>query len=258
MYRPTDRISRILAVALIALTAALIGAVAWQRAGRARRPHVEPDRRLYPMRGIDLSAHNGAVDFDAVASDGIAFVYLKASEGLSFRDSSFRRNHAAARAAGLAVGAYHFFRFDCDGRRQAINMLSAVDSCRLDLPLAIDVEEWNNAAGFTTEIVSSRLHAMVDYLRAHGRRVAVYTNKNGFWRFVHSNFNASDPTDSIGVWICSFTSPPMPGDSWTFWQHSHQGRVKGIRGKVDLNTFRGDSSSWRLMLEGGSDRTAAQ
>lgn len=244
MHSPENRLARLLAVVIIVSTALLIAGVAWQRADRSRRPHVEPDRRLYPIRGIDISSHNGPVDFGAAAADGIAFVYLKASEGLSFRDSSFCRNHAAARAAGMAVGAYHFFRFDCDGRRQAINMLAAVDTCRLDLPLAIDVEEWGNAAGCTTETVVMRLHAMVDYLRAQGRRVVVYTNKNGFWRFVHRNF---EDGDSVGVWICSFTSPPLPGDVWTFWQHSHQGRVSGIRGPVDLNTFRGDSAAWRRL-----------
>ena len=217
---PKDRLARVFAILVIAVTAILVAMTAWQRAGRVRLPHVEPDRDLYPIRGIDISAHNGTVDFD----------------------SSFRRNHASARSAGLAVGAYHFFRFDCDGRRQAVNLMAAVDSCPLDLPLAIDVEEWGNAVDSPTEIVQARLQAMIDHLRSHGREVAVYTNKNGFWRFVHHKFEG---TDSIGVWICSFTSPPLPGDGWTFWQHSHQGRVRGVRGPVDLNTFRGDSSAWR-------------
>ncbi len=239
---PKDRLARVLAILVIAVTAILVAMTAWQRAGRVRLPHVEPDRDLYPIRGIDISAHNGTVDFNAVAADSITFVYLKASEGLEFRDSSFRRNHASARSAGLAVGAYHFFRFDCDGRRQAVNLMAAVDSCPLDLPLAIDVEEWGNAADSPTEIVQVRLQAMIDHLRSQGREVAVYTNKNGFWRFVHHKFEG---TDSIGVWICSITSPPLPGDGWTFWQYSHQGRVRGVRGPVDLNTFRGDSSAWR-------------
>ena len=74
--------------------------------------------------------------------------------------------------------------------------MAAVDSCPLDLPLAIDVEEWGNAADSPTEIVQARLQAMIDHLRSQGREVAVYTNKNGFWRFVHHKFEG---TDSIGV-----------------------------------------------------------
>ena len=212
------------------------------RISRSHTPHVEIDRSLYPVAGIDVSSHNGTVDFSQVASDGFAFAYLKASEGASMRDPSFSRFHSDARRCGtLRVGAYHFFRFDVDGRSQAINFLSAIDGRPLDLPLAIDVEEWGNPAGITTETVRNRLSSMVDYLRSRGHRVIVYTNKNGFGRILENSF------DYVDVWICSFTDPPMVRKEWRLWQHSHKGRVKGIRGDVDMNTFNGtydDFENW--------------
>ena len=149
----------------------MVGSIAAWRMLRTRQPHVEIDRLAYPVAGVDLSAHNGIVDFDSLAAAGISFAYLKASEGISFRDPSFALNYAKGRRAGLALGAYHFFRFDCDGRRQAINLLSAISNCSLDLPVGIDVEEWGNPAEYPTEIVRERLRTMIALLQASGQRV---------------------------------------------------------------------------------------
>ncbi|MDE5632527.1 MAG: hypothetical protein K2I54_06955, partial [Muribaculaceae bacterium] len=117
----TDKIARKTAIAIIAATGLLVACMASWRALRAREPHADIDRERYPVTGVDISAHNGAVCFDSLAASGIDFVYLKASEGTSFRDKAFLRNYGAARRAGLAVGSYHFFRFDCDGALQSIN-----------------------------------------------------------------------------------------------------------------------------------------
>lgn len=243
----TDRQARILAILTVAVTGLLVAALAVWRASRPARLSVELDRERYPISGIDLSAHNGVPDFDSIAADSIEFVYLKASEGGDYRDPSFIRNYAAATGAGLTVGAYHFFRFDTDGVRQARNMLDAVKGCRLDLPLAIDVEENGNPAQVPTGTIIDRLEAMVAYLRVFGREVIIYTNKNGEARFLRDSFGRTY-NETPELWICSFTDPPLPRRKWLLWQHSHTGRVRGVKGPVDLNTFNGDSAAWRAWL----------
>lgn len=242
----TNRSARNTAIAIVAVTGLLVAVIAACRALRTSERHVDPDRSRYPVAGIDLSAHNGLPDFDSVAAAGISFVYLKASEGEDFLDQAFVRNYICARDAGLAVGAYHFFRFDCDGHRQALNLLRAIEGCRLDMPVAIDIEESGNPASFATDFIISRLEAMVATLRENGTDVMIYTNKNGYGRFYRSIF-AGTP-DKPGLWICSFTDPPIPRSQWVMWQHSHISRVPGIEGKVDMNTFNGTSDQWRRWL----------
>ena len=228
---------------------------AW-RILRPHELHVDVDRRLYPIAGIDLSAHNGVPDFDSIASAGIDFVYLKASEGVSFRDASFLRNYSQTRKYGLTVGAYHFFRFDCDGRGQAFNLMKAIEGCRLDMPLVIDIEEAGNPANHSTELIISRLETMVSYLKAYGYPVMIYTNKNGYTRFIKPAYEQTDSETGSGteLWICSFTNPPLPHRQWSMWQHSHKARVPGVKGNVDINTFNGDRSAWFSWLH--SFRTA--
>lgn len=242
----SDKNARKIAVAIIAVTGLLVIGLASWRALRVREPHADVDRGRYPIEGIDISAHNGVVCFDSLAAAGIDFVYLKASEGVSFRDQSFIRNFEAARKAGLAIGAYHFFRFDCDGAMQSVNFLKTIGDLKPDLPLAIDVEEWRNAPGETTSIVRERLEVLVALLRAQGYQVMIYTNKQGHARFVRDGFKAHDVPE---IWICSFTNPPLGHEKWRLWQHSHLGRLPGIRGNVDLNTFNGNRRQWSAWLD---------
>lgn len=241
-----DRTARIAGISIVAITGLLIAAAAVWRVLRYSERHVDIDRSRYPVVGLDLSSHNGLPDFDSIAAAGVRFVFLKASEGETFRDQTFIRNYAAARGAGIPVGAYHFFRFDCDGRSQAENLLEATRDCRFELPLAIDIEEAGNPPTFSTELVVSRLEAMIATLKSAGAEVIVYTNKNGFARFLQNSFIAQD--DRPDLWICSFTNPPLPRATWLFWQHSHISHVPGIKGKVDLNTFNGDMALWEKWI----------
>lgn len=191
---------------------------------------VVPDPVAYPIRGVDLSAHNGDVDFDRVASDGISFALLKATEGTDFKDSRFAENYDRARNVGLRVGAYHFFRFDTDGRLQAINLLHSVRNREVDFPLVIDVEEWGNPDAIATSEIVGRLRDMISHLRYFGRDVMIYTNKDGYERFVRGNF------DDYPLWLCSFTEID-PTINWHLWQYTHRGRVAGVGGNVDISVM---------------------
>lgn len=236
--------AKLAAYMIVAVAGTAIFATALSRITAARDPYVEVPRERYPIVGVDLSAHNGKVDFGRVAAGGVDFVMLKASEGVSFRDPQFEDNYIAACSAGMKVGAYHFFRFDCDGKLQARHFLATVGDRRLDLPLAIDVEDNGNPGGFTPDEIALRLGNMIDCLDSAGRRVIIYSNKRGLSRYVRGRF------DKHQMWVCSFTNPPLANDNWTLWQHSHRSRVDGIDGDVDLNTFNGDSTDWKHWLAG--------
>ncbi len=216
----------------------LIGLVTIQPLLRPGSVHVDVDRTRYPVKGIDVSAHNGVVNYARVAADSVTFVIAKASEGVSFRDKRFVMNIESARRHGLRTGAYHFFRFDIPGFRQAQNFLRAVDGVVLDFPLIIDVEEWGNADSFTTAEVVNELREMVECLGEAGRKVMIYTNKSGYERFIKFRF------DDLPLWVCSLRHEPATSVGWSLWQHSHKGHVPGVIGDVDLNTFNGNNEEF--------------
>lgn len=220
----------ILDMAMLALSASLI----LYMFSRSPKMHTDVDRTVYPVKGVDISAHNGKVDFHQVAADSVVFVMLKATEGTDFCDANFSSNYAAAMEAGLLVGAYHFFRFNSPGRVQARHFIESVRGRPLDFPLAIDVEKWGNPAAYDVDSVRVQLAAMLDELRDSGYQVMLYTNRHGYETFIRDHF------PDVPLWLCSLSRPPTPHE-WQLWQHSHQGKVRGVPTPVDLNTFNGDT-----------------
>lgn len=250
----TDKSARWAGISIVATGVLVVLALGLWQALLPRVAHVDIDKSRYPVTGVDLSAHNGRVNFDTLSAAGVDFVYLKASEGESFKDAAFVSNYAAARRCGIPVGAYHFFRFDRDGARQARNFLAATIGCCLDLPMVVDVEEYGNPAGVSTEMIRTQLQLMVATLRQAGRKVMIYTNKNGHARFVRHVFDSA-VADDPELWICSFTDPPLARHPWILWQHSHRGTIPGVDGPVDLNTFNGDRIAWDTWLAANGART---
>lgn len=204
-------------------------------------PYVDDEK--FPVRGIDISRHNGNIDFKKVAENGMEFVFIKASEGITHRDSLFAKNYSEAKKAGLKTGAYHFFRFDADGTQQAINFLQAVGSRPQDLGLVIDVEKTGNPTDIPEDIVRKRLTTMVDYMNLLGYRVMIYTNLEGYYQFM------AEDLPGYPLWICRFQENPINAE-WTFWQFDHHGKIDGIKGDVDLNAFCGSREDWNRFLNG--------
>lgn len=198
----------------------------------------------FAVRGIDVSAHNGDIDFDRVAADGVDFVMIKATEGTDWQDRALTRNYWRARQAGLRVGLYHFFRFDSPGDLQALNFADAAASRPADMPLVIDLEEFGNPRFTPTRRVLSRLDTCLYHLRRRGYDVMLYTNKRGYSRFIENRY------DSIPLWLCSLEGGSPDARQWVMWQHSHRGRVDGVKGDVDLNVFHGDSAAFAAFANG--------
>ena len=232
---------------LLAGAAALVVFMGWYVLRQYILPHsVNVDRYRYPIAGIDVSKHNGDIDFDQVRDDDYQFVYIKASEGMTYKDDAFDRNYRAARKAGLKVGAYHFFRKNRTGEEQASNLLSAIRGKELDLPLVIDLEDdWGNGAGVSRQEALERVMDMIEVLNGKGYQVMIYTNLDGYNKYYKDMLGDHD------LWLCSFTSPDLlTSMPHRIQQFNHEGSVNGVDGKVDLNVFRGTRSEWKSYLSG--------
>lgn len=198
----------------------------------------EPSRVLFPLRGLDISHHQGTIDWDELARTGVDFIYVKASEGENHRDTQFARNWTEAQRTGVPAGAYHFFSFHIPGRRQAANFLATVPSTGQDLPPAVDVE----FDGQKTPLppltnVRRELAILLDELeRATRRRPVIYTNRDGFQNVIAGQFGDHP------LWFRDDAGPPvLPGGwNWVVWQFTGRGGRRGIKGEVDLDVFSGD------------------
>jgi lysozyme len=198
-----------------------------------------PDPVRFPVWGVDVSHHQGSIDWSAVASEQrIRFAYVKATEGAAFTDHEFERNWREARGAGLRVGAYHFFSFCSSGADQARHFLSVVPTDPGALPPALDVEdgvgcpERPGRAALLREI--SSWCRMVE--TALGKRPVVYVTRESYRTLI-----AGSGIENR-LWVRDLVREPRPprGEDWAFWQFHARGRIRGIGRSVDLDAYRSE------------------
>ena len=195
-----------------------------------------PSLAKYPVRGIDVSHHQGAVDWGAVRGGGVTFAFIKASEGTDRRDRRFARNWDYAGRAGVARGAYHFFTFCSPGGLQADNFIAAVAGRFGELPAAADVEFAGNCRRWESiERIRGELRVFLDQVEAaSGRRPVLYFTADAHARVLDGYFQGY-PTWPRSV---LFTPADLPVGRWLFWQFADNGRVAGISTPVDMDVFR--------------------
>lgn len=147
----------------------------WTQVVPRYRPSLHPGEQY----GLDVSHHQGEIDWESVRADGITFAYVKATEGGDHIDRLFNRNAVEATAAGLRVGAYHFFTFCRSGREQAVHFLGVAPPQPDWLPPAIDIEYAGNcsrrpsATELEAEVngVRYRLSLRLSYAQSRSRLV---------------------------------------------------------------------------------------
>jgi lysozyme len=215
-------------VGLLALTSALLagGWFFWV-------PHYRPGLRAEESYGVDVSSHQGRIDWGAVAHDSIRFAYVKATEGGDFTDSSFVENWRGAAGAGLQRGAYHFFTLCASGAVQARHFLSVVPKGSAELPPAVDLEIAGNChMRPPSTTVQAELATYVRIVgNATGRRVVIYLGADFADRYHFAEW-ASYP-----LWIRRFYFRPSE-HNWVVWQANGFAHVDGIASRVDLDVMR--------------------
>lgn len=187
------------------------------------------------LSGIDVSAWQGEIDWDAVRKSGIEVAMLRASEGETVLDSAFERNYVGAKSSGVAVGFYHFMTADtiAGAQRQADFFIQTIAGKEADCLLALDV---GDAVSLSGEELTDVALAFLERVESKtGLRAMLYTDA---WA-ARSRFGAA--LTRYPIWVANYgVSLPEANDKWASWigfQYSDQGEIDGIRGHVDLDRF---------------------
>ncbi len=199
--------------------------------------------------GVDVSYHQGTIDWAQVAGSGKKFAFVRATAGSLTADTAYATNRSGASAAGLAVGAYHFANPDGaanDASNEATWFLQNAAVASRDLIPVLDLEVTN---GLSPAAMTSWAQTWLGQVSAAtGVRPIIYTNAN-FWATSMANTDWFAANGYTVLWIAHWTSASTPsvpannwaGYGWTLWQHSSTGSVPGIAGPVDLDRFRGSA-----------------
>jgi lysozyme len=201
---------------------------------------------------VDVSKYQGNIDWEAVKDAGVAFAFIKATEGGDAADSKFLRNWTAAKAAGIPRGAYHFVYW-CRQPHEEIGNFESVVPVEADaLPPVLDVEATPTSRTckrtlYREEVLADMRKMLEEMERHYGKKPIIYSSVDFYQSILHSNALAEYP-----IWVRSTKYHPTVryGDrKWTFWQYRSDGSVPGIPGSVDQNTFHGTQEQWQAWLK---------
>jgi lysozyme len=223
-----SRIAASAAAAVVPLVLAL--ALLWHLAGRWH-----PSEADYPLQGIDVSHHRGAIDWARLWAQGVDFAYIKATEGGDHRDSRFAENWRASRAAGIRRGAYHFFTLCRSGAHQAANFIAAVPAEPDALAPAVDLEFLGNCSRRApVRDFHSELASFIRLVEARYRKPVVLYLTEEFDRAYQVSARVRRP-----LWLRRLVfQPRFAARPWAIWQVSNFRRLNGIEGRVDWNVAR--------------------
>ena len=202
-----------------------------------------------PVSGIDVSYWDSGIDWPKVRATGQRFVIIKATEGETYEDPTFKDNWRGAKTAGLLRGVYSYFHPNQDPKKQADHFINVVGSMNDngELPPALDLEV---SDGVSKDKIIVRAKTWLDRVeQAFGKKAFIYSSIS----FLQTNFSELGGGPPVWakeypLWLAWYPNqyvpemiPLIPNGwfNWTVWQYSNKGILNGINAKVDLDVFNG-------------------
>ena len=194
--------------------------------------------------GIDVSSHQGEIDWKKVAAAGVDFAIIRAgyrgyTVGNIMADPYFQYNIENATAAGLDVGVYFFSQAvnEAEAREEAYQTLEWIRGYDVTYPVVFDWEYVNDSSSRTYNMSNQAIidctKAFCEVVEAAGYQAMTYGNPN----MVSKGYDLSQLQD-YPFWLAHYTynwTPTSFQYYYDMWQYSSNGSVDGIEGRVDLN-----------------------
>ncbi len=189
--------------------------------------------------GVDVSKHQGQIDWQKVADSGVEFAIIRVGgrgygqAGNLFVDEMAQENYAAAKAAGLQVGAYFFSQAISveEAQAEAAFILDLVKDWQLDLPVVFDweyISDTARTANTDAETVTACAKAFCQAVTAAGRQAMVYIRPE-------QSFINPEELAEFSHWVALYSDTMDYSYSFTMWQYTNTGTVPGISGNADIN-----------------------
>ena len=196
------------------------------------------------IKGIDVSAWQGKIDWKTVADYGMGFAILRITEAGNVVDSRFENNLAGCNKYNIPVGVYKYSyaMTTAEIQREARKVVSTLNGRRIQFPVFLDLE-YNDQRSLGSESVHKMADAFREIVEAAGYKFAIYCNVDWYENVICSHLKKYD------FWIARY---PANDDGWlqerlrpdfgVGWQYSSKAKIPGISGTVDRNVFYKDYS----------------
>lgn len=189
-------------------------------------------------KGIDVSRHNGVIDWDKVKKAGIDFAMIRAGYGARTIDDKFERNIKECNRLGIPCGVYWFsYAYTPEmARKEAQAVLKAVKPYKLEYPIAYDFEydsvSYASKQGvtITKQLATSLVEAFCEEIEKAKYYAVNYANLDYLSKYFDEKL-----LKKYSLWLAHWTDKENPVQDCVMWQYSSKGKVNGISGDVDMN-----------------------
>lgn len=202
------------------------------------------DGDMEVIKGIDVSSHQGEIDWGTVAGTNVEFAIIRAlyrgyESGKLVEDKQFRYNIENAKRVGLKTGVYIFTqaisKAEADEEISMLNgLLGAYDG--VDLPVVVDVESVSGSEARMDKLSREERTEIIKYyceqLKKAGYEPMIYFNLEGAINLVDLK-----ELEDFEKWFAVYDSDFYYPYAYTMWQYKDTGYVDGISGNVDLDLY---------------------
>ena len=191
------------------------------------------------IKGIDVSAWNGNIDWKTVADYGMGFAILRITEKGNKTDSTFEQNYKGCIQHGIPVGVYKYSyaKSPAQAEQEAEVVLKVLSKRKLDFPVFYDLE-WSEQRKLGSAAVEKIALAFPKKIQAAGYQGGIYCNLDWYQNVLTASLKKYD------CWIAGYPA----NDNGTLqerlrpgvgvgWQYSSKAKIPGINGNVDRNVF---------------------
>ena len=251
-YRTNQFPTKLLLIILAIIACIIMITVALQNCSHARECNwenlqYENGRIFYSengtitsLTGIDVSSHQGTIDWNAVSQDGIDFAMIRCgtrgyTEGSLFADETFYTNADGAQAEGIPFGVYFFSQAinEQEAIEEAEYVLELIQGMEISCPIAYDLEDMPSynarANDLSAEQITANAEAFCNRIKQAGYEVMIYGNQHDLSRYDLEHLNEE-------IWYAEYNgTQPTTSIPLVMWQYTSTGSVSGISTNVDLN-----------------------
>lgn len=191
------------------------------------------------VKGIDVSAWQGQIDWKTVAAYGMDFAILRITEAGNVIDEYFERNYTECQKYNIPTGVYKYSyaMTIAEIQSEARKVVSVLNGRKLQYPVWLDLE-YNNQRSLGAENIHKMAEAFEKIITAAGYKFGIYCNVDWYMNVICSHLKKYD------FWIARY---PANDDGWlqerlrpdfgVGWQYSSKAKIPGINGTVDRNVF---------------------
>lgn len=199
----------------------------------------EKEEEKMNIKGIDVSAYQGKINWKIVADYGMGFAILRITEKGNKIDSTFEQNYKGCDQHGIPVGVYKYSyaKSVAQAEQEAEGVLKVIGKRKLDFPVFYDLE-WSEQRKLGSAAVEKIALAFLKKIQAEGYKVGIYCNVDWYQNVLTAALKKYD------CWIARY---PANDDGWMQerlrpdfgigWQYSSKAKIPGINGNVDRNVF---------------------